>query len=223
MANELDEMSGPISEEGRDVNVIQKQIPIKVGVGSKLFEVILWVLAIIPGLVFLFMKIKARTYLQQLQQKIQHDASQIDNYLEQRVVILQNAAKLLDKAIDLDKDTLTKISAYRSKAGSPNADASRNEASQNIDRLFGQINVAFEQYPNLEAHNEIQKCLEQNSYLQKEITAARELYNDTVYQWNAAIQEWPTKRIVAAKLGYTTRIPFTTSQEIKEKARGTFF
>lgn len=223
MANELDEMSGPISEEGRDVNVIQKQIPVKVGVGSKLFEVILWVLAIIPGLVFLFMKIKARTYLQQLQQKIQHDASQIDNYLEQRVVILQNAAKLLDKAIDLDKDTLTKIAAYRSKAGSPNADASRNEASQNIDRLFGQINVAFEQYPNLEAHNEIQKCLEQNSYLQKEITAARELYNDTVYQWNAAIQEWPTKRIVAAKLGYTTRIPFTTSQEIKEKARGTFF
>ncbi len=223
MANELDEMSGPISEEGRDVNVIQKQIPVKVGFGSKLFEVILWVLAIIPGLVFLFMKIKARTYLQQLQQKIQHDASQIDNYLEQRVVILQNAAKLLDKAIDLDKDTLTKIAAYRSKAGSPNADASRNEASQNIDRLFGQINVAFEQYPNLEAHNEIQKCLEQNSYLQKEITAARELYNDTVYQWNAAIQEWPTKRIVAAKLGYTTRIPFTTSQEIKEKARGTFF
>lgn len=223
MANELDEMSGPISEEGRDVNVIQKQIPVKVGFGSKLFEVILWVLAIIPGLVFLFMKIKARTYLQQLQQKIQHDASQIDNYLEQRVVILQNAAKLLDKAIDLDKDTLTKIAAYRSKAGSPNDDASRNEASQNIDRLFGQINVAFEQYPNLEAHNEIQKCLEQNSYLQKEITAARELYNDTVYQWNAAIQEWPTKRIVAAKLGYTTRIPFTTSQEIKEKARGTFF
>lgn len=223
MANELDETTGPILEEGRDVNVIQKQIPVKVGIGSTIFEVILWLLAIIPGLVFLFMKIKARTYLRQLQQKIQHDASQIDNYLEQRVVILQNAAKLLDKAIDLDKDTMTKIAAYRSNAGTPNADMARNETSQNIDRLFGQINVAFEQYPNLEAHNEIQRCLEQNSYLQKEITAARELYNDTVYQWNAAIQEWPTKMIVAAKLGYTTRIPFTTSQEIKEKARGTFF
>ena len=29
--------------------------------------------------------------------------------------------------------------------------------------------------------------------------------------------------IVAAKAGYTTRIPFSTSAEIKEKARGTFF
>lgn len=225
MANELDELTGPTSEEGRDVNVIQKQIPVKVGVGSTIFEVILWVLGIIPGLIFLIMKINARTYLRQLQQKIQHDASQIDNYLEQRVVILQNAAKLLDKAIDLDKDTLTQIAAYRSNMSPTdgNADAIRNQTSQNVDKLFGQISVAFENYPDLKAHNEIEQCLQQNNYLQREITAARELYNDTVYRWNADIQAWPTKMIVAAKLGYTTRIPFTASKEIKEKARGTFF
>ena len=158
-----------------------------------------------------------------LQQKIQHDASQIDNYLEQRVVILQNAAKLLDKAIDLDKDTMTKVAAYRANAGHPGNDAERNATNANIDKLFGQVNVAFEQYPDLKAHEEIAQCLQQNSYLQKEITAARELYNDTVYKWNADIQAWPTKMIVAAKAGYTTRIPFSTSAEIKEKARGTFF
>lgn len=222
MANELDELNGPIAEEGRDVNVIQKQIPVKTGAGSVVFEVVLWVLGIIPGLVFLFMKIKARTYLRQLQQKIQHNASQIDNYLEQRVVILQNAAKLLDKAIDLDKDVLKTVSAYRGGIN-PNADTSRNETSQNVDKLFGQINVALEKYPTMQAHNEIEDCLRQNSYLQKEITAARELYNDSVLQWNTAIQEWPTKMIVASKLGYTTRIPFTASKEIKDQARGTFF
>lgn len=222
MANELDELTGPVNEQGRDVNVIEKQIPVKVGVGSTIFEVILWVLGIIPGIVFLFMKINARTYLRQLQQKIQHDASQIDNYLEQRVVILQNAAKLLDKAIDLDKDTMTKLAAFRSGTN-PNSDAVRNETSQQVDTLFGQVNVAFENYPDLKAHNEIEECLRQNSYLQKEITAARELYNDTVFRWNADIQAWPTKMIVAAKAGYTTRIPFTASKEIKEKARGVFF
>ena len=150
-----------------------------------------------------------------------HNASQIDNYLEQRVVILQNAAKLLDKAIDLDKDVMTKVAMYR--GGNTSSDATRNETSQAVDRLFGQINVAFEQYPNLKAHDEIEECLRQNSLLLKEITAARELYNDSVLQWNAAIQEWPTKMIVAAKNGYTTRVPFTASKEIKEAARGTFF
>ena len=39
MANMLDETTGPIREEGRDVNVIDKQIPVKVGVRSTIFEI----------------------------------------------------------------------------------------------------------------------------------------------------------------------------------------
>lgn len=221
MANQLDEMTGPVNEEGKDINVIQKQIPVKVGVGSTIFEVILWCLCIIPGVVFLIKKINAAKYLRQLEQKIQHNASQIDNYLEQRVVILQNCANLLDKAIDLDKTTFSEIAKYRS--GNVADDAARNELSGALDGVSRKINIAFENYPDLKAHQEIADAMQQNSYLQREITAAREVYNDSVYQWNKAIQEWPTKMIVAAKQGYTTRIPFTASKEIKDKARDVFF
>ena len=221
MANQLDEMTGPVNEEGKDINVIQKQIPVKVGVGSTIFEVILQCLCIIPGVVFLIKKINAAKYLRQLEQKIQHNASQIDNYLEQRVVILQNCAKLLDKAIDLDKTTFSEIAKYRS--GNVADDAARNELSGALDGVSRKINIAFENYPDLKAHQEIADAMQQNSYLQREITAAREVYNDSVYQWNKAIQEWPTKMIVAAKQGYTTRIPFTASKEIKDKARDVFF
>ena len=77
MANLLDEMSNDILEEGRDVNVIPKKIPVKVGKGSLVFEIVLWLLGIIPGLVFLFMKISAKNYFQQLEQKIQHNAPAI--------------------------------------------------------------------------------------------------------------------------------------------------
>ena len=222
MANELDELNGPVNGQGRDVNVIEKQIPVKTGVGSVIFEVLLWILGIIPGIVFLFMKVKAGNYLSQLQQTIQHDASQIDNYLEQRVVILQNCAKLLDKAIDLDKTTMTQIAAYRSGAD-PNDDGARNQMAQQIESVGRSINLAFENYPDLKAHAEIADAMQQNAYLQKEITAARELYNDTVNVWNRDIFAWPTKMIVASKRGYTTRIPFTASAEIKEQARGVFF
>ena len=222
MANELDELNGPVNGQGRDVNVIEKQIPVKTGVGSVIFEVLLWILGIIPGIVFLFMKVKAGNYLSQLQQKIQHDASQIDNYLEQRVVILQNCAKLLDKAIDLDKTTMTQIAAYRSGAN-PNDDGARNQMAQQIESVGRSINLAFENYPDLKAHAEIADAMQQNAYLQKEITAARELYNDTVNVWNRDIYAWPTKMIVASRRGYTTRIPFSTSAEVKEQARGVFF
>ena len=216
MANELDELTGPVSAEGNDVNVIHKQIPVRVGWGSTFFQIMLFVLGIIPGLIFLAMKIKAGNYLSKLQQKIQHDASQLDNYLEQRVVILENAAVLVNKAVSLDKETFAAIAQAR-------AGGSLSEKAAALENVNSKINVAMEAYPELKGHQEIAMAMQQNSYLQKEITAAREVYNDTVFEWNGLMFRWPTYMIVAAKRGYTTRIPFATSQEIKQQARGVLF
>jgi len=220
MANELDEMTGPVNESGRDINVIEKQLPVKVGFGSTLFEIMLWVCGILPGVIFLFMKIGAANYFRKLQQKIQADASQIDNYLEQRVQILQNVAPLVAKAVDLDKDVMKSVAAFR---GGSLPDADRNAVARNIDGAFGRLFPQVEAYPELKAHAAIADAMQQNNYLQREITAARALYNDTVNQWNSDIFDWPTKMIVAAKAGYTTRIPFTASAETKAKAREVFF
>ena len=219
MANQLDELSTDVRTEGLDTHVIAKRIPVKVGVGSRIFEIILWILFILPGLVFLFKKIKAKNYFQQLATKIQHNESQIDTYLEQRVVFLKNAARLVDKAIDLDKTTFENIAKYRSGA----TDEERNEVASQIDGVSRSLNVAFENYPDLKAHSEIADAMKQNMYLQREITAARELYNDTVNAWNRDIFAWPTKGIVAARNGYTTRLAFIASEEIKEKAKDVFF
>ena len=219
MANLLDELNGSELEQGLETKVIAKRIPAKVGAGSVVFEVFLWLCFIIPGVVFLFKKINAKKHFDQLEQKIQRNASQIDNYLEQRVMVLENCARLIDRAVDLDKDTFKSIAKYRSG----DSDETRNELSGEIDGLSKSINLAVENYPELAAHEEIQEAMKQNMYLQREITAARELYNDTVNEWNKDIFAWPTKMIVAAKNGYTTRIPFVASAEIKEKAKSVFF
>ena len=187
MANQLDELNPEIREEGIDTNVIVKKLPATVGAGSVFFEIMLWVLGIIPGVVFLFMKINAQKHFDQLQQKIQRNASQIDNYLEQRVVVLQNCARLLDKAIDLDKSTFENVAKYRSGNAS-DSDVARNEMGSQIDNISKSVNIA-----------------------------------DTINMWNRDIFAWPTKKIVAAKNGYTTRIPFAASKEIKEKAKEVFF
>ena len=220
MANELDEMTGSVNAAGRDINVIERQIPARVGWGSTLFEIVLWCLGIIPGLIFLFMKIGAKNYFQKLQQKIQADASTIDNYLEQRVMILKNLAKLVEKAVDLDKDVMKAVAAFR---GGRLPDSERNAVAGQIDGCFGRLFPQVEAYPDLKAHAAIADAIQRNSYLQKEITAARQLYNDSVMQWNSDLFDWPTKQIVAARSRYTTRIPFTASAEIKAQARETFF
>ena len=221
MPNELDETNPVINETGRDINVIDKQLSVKVGNGSKVFEFFLWFPLILPGIIFIFVKIGAGNYLSRLQQKLQHDASQIDNYLEQRVTILKNVAALLNRAIDLDKSTFKEIAALRSGNGS--IGEGNFETANQVEKANLRINAVMENYPELRAHDEIISAMNQNSYLQKEITAAREVYNDTVNQWNSAIYQWPAKMMIAAKRGYTTRIPFIASKEVKEQAKEVFF
>lgn len=250
MANLLDEVTGPVNDNGRDVHVIDRQLPVTVGFGSTLFEIALWVtipvlvllyvlimgatlenpvlvgvvgclLGILPGVIFIFMKISARNYFQQLEQRIQAEASNIDNYLEQRVQILQNVVGLVDRAVDFDKDVMKAVAALRG-GGSINSE-NRNEVSQQIDTAYARLFPQVEAYPELKAHNVIADAMQQNSYLQREITAARTIYNSRVTQWNTDIFAWPTKMIVAARQGYTTRIPFTASAATREMARSKSF
>ena len=249
MANLLDEVTGPVNDNGRDVHVIDRQLPVKITFGSTLFEIALWVtipvlvllyvaimghtlespllvgvagclVGILPGVIFIFMKISARNYFQQLEQRIQAEASNIDNYLEQRVQILQNVVGIVDRAIDLDKDVMKAVAALRSGSVT---DENRNEVNSQVNTAFGRLFPQVEAYPELKAHNAIADAMQQNSYLQREITAARTVYNSRVTQWNTDIYSWPTKMIVAARQGYTTRIPFTASAETREMARSKFF
>ncbi len=248
MANLLDEMTGPVNENGRDVNVIERQLPVTVGLESLIFEIaiflcgcllllivklggiavsqevmiLLYVLIAVPPVIWIIAKIHAKNYLSQLEQRIQSNASEIDNFLEQRVEIMKNVAGLVSKAISLDSDVMKSVAAFRGGCGAI-SDANRNEISAKIDRTFTSLIPHIEAYPELKAHAAIAEAMRQNSYLQKEITAARTLYNDTVLLWNTVIFEWPLKQIVAARSGKTTRIPFSVSKEVKEQARGTFF
>ena len=249
MANMLDEVTGVVNENGRDIHVIDRQLPVTIGFGSVLFEIALWVVipilvlayvalmghtlenpelvagigclaGILPGVIFIFMKISAKNYFQQLEQRIQAEASNIDNYLEQRVQVLQNVVGLVERAIELDKDVMKSVAALR---GGTINDANRNEVNQQVSSAFNRLFPQVEAYPELKAHNAIVDAMQQNNYLQREITAARTVYNSRVTQWNTDIFSWPTKQIVAARNGYTTRIPFTASSEIREMARSKFF
>lgn len=221
MAPQLDELDKSLENtEGLRVHVIEKKVPVELDGMDKFINVGVWFLFIIGGVIYMFKKAKAKTYFKQLEQKIQHDASTIDNYMVQRVTILKNAAKLLDKAVDLDKDTFTNIA--KARAGI-DPDVARNELQTTLENIDKKINIAFEKYPELKAHQEIAAVMQQNSYLQQEITAAREIYNDAVLRWNTEIFERWAKKYVTAKQGYSSRIPFSVSDEVKAQANSVFF
>lgn len=241
MANLLDEKTGPVNAAGQEINVIDKQIPVTIGVGSIIFELCIWVvpivvtvllpllfdlswaivaIGIVPGIIWLYIKVKTKNYFQQLEQKLQSDASTIDNYNEQRVIILENLTKLVTRAIELDKDVMVSVAALRSGI---QQGEDRNTIASQVDSVIGRLFPQVEAYPELRSHREIEDAIQQNSYLQQEITAARTVYNNRVAQWNRDLFDWPAKQIVAARQKYTTRIPFAASAEMKQRAKSVFF
>lgn len=178
MANLLDETQGPINDNGRDIHVIDRQLPVTITFKSTLFEIALWVTipvltllyvsfmgnklespemvaligcvcGILPGVIFIFMKISARNYFQQLEQRIQAEASNIDNYLEQRVQILQNVVGLVDRAVDLDKDVMKAVAALR---GGKINDTNRSDVNSQLNMACGRLFPQVEAYPELKAH-----------------------------------------------------------------------
>lgn len=192
------------------VRHVDQVVPITVGIGARIFEVSLWLLFIVPGVIFQICKLSAENYFNSLEQKIRHHESQIDNYLEQRVNVLKNCARLLDRAIDLDQTTYERLAQYRS--GTELTEEGRKQLAADLNAFSRAISITIESYPNeLGAHAAIQEAMRENVYLQREVSSARDLLNDAVYAWNRDIHQWIVKRIVAAEKRYTTKRFFETS------------
>lgn len=169
--------------------IVNNEIKPVIGQGSKVFEVALWVLGIVPGLVLLAKKAKARNYFAALEQRIRATAAQIDVYLEQRAEILAGVAALTPLTVTYS--------------------AQRNYTSGQLDRAYQELerNAGA----GVPVTPEIANALKANRRVEREITAARTLYNDTVGLWNADIFMWPTKMMVACEDGLKTKPLFVTS------------
>ena len=248
MANPLDEVTDPCNSQGREARVIEKQLPVTIGAESVIFEIAICLIGFVPGavvsfavkpdwppvgvaalwcagilapLIYWIMKIQAKNYFMQLLQQIQASASTIGNYQEQRYQELKNIAALVNKAIKLDTDVMTAVAAYR--GGSTPDGEKLNSNAEALNRGYAALVPHLEAYPDLKAHASIADAMRQNKRSQAEITAAREVYNQVVLVWNTEIYNWPVKQIVAARSHFTTKIPFTVSQESIEGSKGTFF
>ena len=156
-----------------------------------------------------------------VQLKRRHDL--IPNLVEVARGYMQHEASTLEAVARARSQAVQASEALRGHTGQAQALGALAAAEQALGSSLGRLMVVAEAYPELKAHNAIADAMQQNDYLQREITAARTVYNSRVTQWNTDIFSWPTKMIVAARQGYTTRIPFTASAQTREMARSKFF
>ena len=147
--------------------------------------------------------------LSRQEQTINLAASTVDNYLAQRVTVIQNMAQAAREALSLDREVFRDIAAMRSGTGYT------GEEQAQIDRQAARIQIAFERYPELKSHEMLRHLTQEDAYLVASVTEARNRYNSTVNVWNQMVYGWPFYQYVAGMRTYTTRVPYTASADVK--------
>lgn len=170
---------------------------VTIGAGSIAFEVLLWVFLLIPGIIFIFMKKKAKKYLNELKTQLDDCYALLNNILNQRI------------------DTLNKIDSFAKCSFSEiSKDLPINQKGSLIEKASVEAKKLIDKNPELETQIEI------NSNLKRELVSIKATYNNLVLRWNKEIFLWPTKQIVATKEGYTTEITYNVLDELKVNANG---
>ncbi len=149
-------------------------------------------------------------YLNQLQMRINEAASNIDIQLQKRFDTLTKIVDAVKSHTKFNQEVYENIAKYRS-----NQTNDMNEKQTTINGIQRGINLAFENYPNLGADESIQRLITESSMIEKEIAAARRLFNSDVTEFNSTINTWPTN-VVAAKKNYECLNLFVAEPEKRQ-------
>ena len=117
----------------------------------------------------------------------------VDAVLKQRYDLIPNLVSSVREYMTHERETLEKITDLRSKALQGGLD---NDAKMAIDAklsaALGGLMVAVENYPNLKANENFLHLQHTLSELEEQISAARRAYNQSVTDYNNAIEMFPT-------------------------------
>ena len=129
--------------------------------------------------------------------------AQIDVQLTRRYDLIPNLVEVARKYLQHEQETLTSVIAARNHA----ANALKNTgggtagigelaaAEQALGARLGGLYATFENYPDLKADNQLTALREEIASTENRIAFARQYYNDSVTDYNNAVQQFPANII----------------------------
>lgn len=117
----------------------------------------------------------------------------LDAILKKRYDLLPNLVATVKEYMVHERMTLEKITELRSKATTQNLNSAETVAlDQQLSSMLGHLMVAVENYPTLKANENFLHLQGTLNEIEEQISAARRAYNQSVTDYNNAIQMFPT-------------------------------
>ncbi|MES2218593.1 MAG: LemA family protein [Pseudomonadota bacterium] len=128
-----------------------------------------------------------------------NNQKQIDIQLDRRYKVFESLIEVVKKYMDYEKTTLKDVVALRGKAEQAKAsgdEQGRIDAENKISQIASNINLVFEQYPDLKANQNAMQLQEEIVNTENKLAYAKQSFNDSIERYNATKKSFFTQLIV---------------------------
>lgn len=119
---------------------------------------------------------------------INNNKKQIDIQLDRRFKVFESLIETVKKYMDYEKSTLKDVVALRNQAVAAKAagnEQARMDAENGISQIASNLNVVFEQYPDLKANQNVLQLQEEIVNTENKLAYSKQAYNDSIERYNA--------------------------------------
>lgn len=145
------------------------------------------ILLVIVALLF-FWSIGIYNKLIRMIETVLNNNKQIDIQLDRRYKVFESLINAVKKYMDYEKTTLKDVVALRSQAVDAMAkgdEKTRIKAENGISKIASNINLLFENYPDLKANRSVMQLQEEIVNTENKLAYAKQAYNDSIERYNA--------------------------------------
>ncbi len=177
-----------------------------------------WIIVVIVVVVLFLIYIY--NSLIRLRVRVKNAWAQIDVQLKRRYDLIPNLVKTVKGYMKHEKGVLESVTKARTSLINGTTQEKAAASNQITDALKSIFAVA-ENYPQLKANENFKHLQEELSGTESKIAYARQFYNDSVMQFNEALQVFP-KNVFGKMFGFTNEAFFETKGKQRENVKVEF-
>ena len=190
-------------------------------------QIVAWIVVA----VLVFWAVGAYNRLVRLRNVIANAFAQIDVQLKRRYDLIPNLVDVARKYVEHERDTLEAVTAARNQAksaadlararpGSAGPVTSLSMAERVLDGALARLMAVVEAYPELKADQSLRELAEELTGTENKVAFSRQLFNDAAFDYNVAVQQFPT-RLLSALFGFreAALLQSTTSEAERAAVR----
>ena len=171
----------------------------------------LWIIVVVVVAIAL-LAISLYNRFVQLRNRIDNAWAQVDVVLKRRYDLIPNLVETVKGYASHERETFERVVQARNAASAATTVEQQGQAENMLTGALRQLFAVAEAYPELKADTNFQQLQGELSATESQIATARQIYNDTVLNYNNAIQTFPGV-IIAGPFGFSSRGFFEVEEE----------